>query len=63
MGSADPRSSETRFENTEICAVPQASIARSETYVAHGVGVEPKSPYASDDALAQELWRYYVTVE
>jgi len=29
----------------------------------HGVGVEPKYPYAADGAVAQELLRYQITVE
>jgi len=29
----------------------------------HGVGVEPKRPYATDGAVAQDLRRYQVTVE
>jgi len=35
----------------------------SKLVLAHGVGVEPKGPYATDGAVAQELRRYHVTVE
>jgi len=31
--------------------------------LAHGVGVEPIRPFASDGAVAQELLGYHVTVE
>jgi len=31
--------------------------------LAYGVRVESKRPYATDGAVAQELWRYQVTVE
>ena len=35
----------------------------SKLVLAHGVGVEPKRPYAADSAVAQELRRHHVTVE
>jgi len=31
--------------------------------LAHSFRVQPKRPYATDGAVAQELWRYQVTVE
>jgi len=31
--------------------------------LAHGVGVEPKRPHATDGAVAQKLRRYQITVE
>ena len=57
------RSSSTRFECPYTCAVPPARIARSETVADKWRWVEPKRPYATDGAVAQELRRYHVTLE